>query len=121
MIKNYKFPDSPPRTPDDYWSDVAQNWVGLPDLLISGPSRSSSPTLFDYERDFAPLSKFVLQLPEPRETSFLFSDGGFSPLKNKLKHIAPLPNKPIVDNFSRPITKMADDSNNSISITPKKI
>ena len=119
-IKNYKFPDTQPQTPDGYWSDVAQKWVGLPDLPISGPPRSSSPPLFDYERDFPPLSKFVPQLPEQRETSFLFSDGSLSPLRNKLKHIVPLPNKPIVNNFSRSITKMADDSNNSISITPKR-
>ena len=119
-IKNYKFPDTPPQTADDYWSDVAQNWVGLPDLPISGPPRSSSLPLFDYERDFPPFSRFVPHPPEPRETSFLFSDGSFSPLRNKLKHIVPLPNKPIVDNFSRPITKIADDSNNSISITPKR-
>ena len=120
LIKNYKFSDTPLQTPDGYWCDVAQNWVGSPDLPISGPPRSSSPPLFDYERDFPPLSKFVPQPPEPREASFLFSDGSFSPLRNKLKHIAPLPNKPIVNNFSRPITKIADDSNNSISITSKR-
>ena len=119
-IKNYKLPDTLPQTPDDYWSDVAQNWVGSPDLPISGLPRSSSPPLFDYERDFPPLSKFVPQPPEPRETSFLFSNGSFSPLRNKLKHIVSLPNKPIVDNFSRPTPKMADDSNNSISIMPKR-
>ena len=119
-IENYKFPDTPPQTPDDYWSDIAQNWVGSPDLPISGPPRLSSPPLFDYERDFPPLSKFVPKLPEPRETSFLFFDGSFSPLRNKLRHIAPLPNKPIVDNFSRPTTKMADDSNDSISIMRKR-
>ena len=119
-IKNFKFPDTSPQTPDDYWSDVAQNWVGLPELSISGPPCSSSLPLFNYERDFPPLSKFVPQAPEPRETSFLFSDGSFSPLRNNLKHIAPLPNKPTVDNFSRPNTKMADNSSNSISITPKR-
>ena len=27
-IKNYKFPDTLPQTPHDYWSDVEQNWVG---------------------------------------------------------------------------------------------
>ena len=69
-IKNFKFPDTPPQTPDDYWSDVAHNWVGSPELPISGPPRSSSPPLFNYERNFPPLSKFVRQLPEPRETSF---------------------------------------------------
>ena len=119
-IKDYKFPDTPPQTPDDYWSDVAQNWVGLPDLPISGPPRSCSPRLFDYERDFPTLSKFVPQPSEPREISFLFSDGSVSPLRNKLKQISPLPNKAIVDKFSRPITKIADNSNNSISMTPKR-
>ena len=119
-IKNYKFPDTPPQTPNDYWFDVAQNWVGSPDLPISGPPCSSSPPLYDYERDFPPLSKFVLQPSQPREISFLFSDGSVSPLRNQLKQISPLPNKPTVDNFSRPITKMADNSNKSISITPKR-
>ena len=71
-IKNFKFPDTPPQTPDDYWYDVAQNWVGSPELPISGPPRSSSPPLSNYERDFPPLSKFVPQPPEPRETSFFY-------------------------------------------------
>ena len=57
-IKNYKFPDTSPQTPDDYWSDVAQNWVVLPHLPISGPPRLSSPPLFYYERDFPPLSNY---------------------------------------------------------------
>ena len=92
----------------------------MPDLPISAPPRPSFLPLFDYESDFPPFSRFVPQPPEPRETSFLFSDGSFSPLRNKLKHIVPLPNKPIVDNFSRSITKIADDSSNSISITPKR-
>ena len=72
MIKNFKLPDTPSQTPDDYWSDVAQNCIGSPELPISGPPCSSSPPLFN--DDFLPLSKFVLQLPESRETSFLFSD-----------------------------------------------
>ena len=41
-------------------------------------------------------------------------------MRNKLLNIAPLSSRPSVDNFSRPITKMADESNNTISITPKK-
>ena len=71
-IKNFKFPDTPPQTPDDYWFEVAQNWAVLPELPISGLPRSSSPPLFNYERDFPPLSKFVPQPPEPRETSFFY-------------------------------------------------
>ena len=71
-IKNFKFPDTPPQTSDDYWSDVAQNWVGSPELPISVPPRSSSPPLFNYDHNFPPLSKFVPKPPEPRETSFYF-------------------------------------------------
>ena len=43
-----------------------------------------------------------------------------SPLRNKLPNIAPLPSRPSVNNFSRPITEITDEKNNTISITPKK-
>ena len=117
---NFKLPDTPPSTPDDYWADVDQNWIpgGTPSTPISGPL-PPSPSLFDYDRDFPPLSKFVPEPPPSRETTFL-SDGTISPLRVKLPHIAPLPSKPALDNFSRPITKIVDESNNSISLTPKK-
>ena len=39
---------------------------------------------------------------------------------NYLPHIAPLPSKPALDNFLRLITKIVDESNNTISLTPKK-
>ena len=126
-VSSFTFPDTPPETPqndDDYWRDVEQNWLGTPaPSSISDPppaTRLTSPPLFDYDRDFPPISKFVPQPPEPRETSFLYPEGSLSPLRNKLPNIAPLPSRPSVDNFSRPITKMADESNNTISITPKK-
>ena len=126
-LSNFRFLDTPPKTPqndDDYWRDVEQNWLGTPGpSSISGPPpapRPMSPPLFDYDRDFPPISKFVPQPPEPRETSFLYPDGSLSPFRNKFPNIAPLPSRPNVDNFSRPITKMADESNNTISITPKK-
>ena len=119
---NFNFPETPPRTPqdqeEDYWRDVEQNWLGTPaPTPISGP-----PRLFDYDRDFPPLSRqpIVPEAPEPRETSFLFPEGSLSPLRNKLPNIAPLPSRPSVDNFSRPITEMTDEKNNTISITPKK-
>ena len=60
--------------------------------------------------------------PEPlpsREITFL-SDGTISQLRAKLPHLAPLPSKPVLDNFSRPITKTVNESNNTISLTPKK-
>ena len=41
-------------------------------------------------------------------------------MRNRLPNIAPLPSRPSADNFSRAITKMADESNNTISITPKE-
>ena len=59
-------------------------------------------------------------LVEPHETSFLFSDGSLSPLRNKLPTLPPLPSKPSVYNFSRPITQITNEKNNTISITPKK-
>ena len=59
------------------------------------------------------------EVPEPRETS-LFPEGSLSPLRNRLPNIAPLPSRPSDNNFSRPITEMIDEKNNTISITPKK-
>ena len=116
---NFNFPETPPRTPqdqeEDYWRDVEQNWLGTPaPTPISGP-----PGLFDYDRDFPSLSTqpVVPEASEPRETSFLFPEGSLPPLRNKLPNIAPLPSRPSVDNFSRPITEMTDEKNNTISIT----
>ena len=43
-----------------------------------------------------------------------------SALKNKLRSIAPLPSKPTIDNFARPITQITDEKNNTIAITPKR-
>ena len=117
---NFNFPETHPRTPqdqdDDYWYDVEQNW-----FPISGPP-SPPASLFDFDRDFPPLSSqpIVRQTPEPRETGFLYSEGSVSPLSNRLLNIAPLPSRPSVDNFSRPVTEMTDEKNNTIFITPKK-
>ena len=119
---NFNFPETSPRTPEDqeedYWCDVEQKWLGTSaSAPISSPLR-----LFDYDRDFLPLSRqpIVPETPEPRETNFLFPEGSLSPLRNKLPNIAPLPSRPSVDNFSRPITEMTDEKNNTISITSKK-
>ena len=88
---SFNFPDTPPQTPEEYWSPL--------------------PPLFDYEKDFPPLSKEPVEAPlvELRETSFLFFDGSLSPLRNKLATIPPLPTKTSVDNFSRPITQITDE------------
>ena len=51
---------------------------------------------------------------------FLFSGGSLSPLRNKLPNIAPLPSKPTIDNFARPITQITDEKNNTIAITPQR-
>ena len=119
---NLNFPETPPQTPqdqeEDYWHDVEQNWLGTPaPAPISGP-----PRLFDYDRDFPPLSRqpIMPEVPEPRETSFLPPEGSLSPLRNRLPNIAPLPSRPSVDNSSKPITEMTHEKNNTISITPKK-
>ena len=126
-LSNFRFPDALPKTPqndDDYWHDVEQNWLGTPaPPSISGPPpapRPTSPPLFDYDHDFPSISKFVPQPPESRETSFLYPEGSLSALRNKLPNIAPLPSRLSVDNFSRPVTRIADESNNTIFITPKK-
>ena len=43
-----------------------------------------------------------------------------SPLRNKLKNIAPLPSRPTIDNFARPIFQITDEKNNTIATTPKR-
>ena len=117
---NFKLPDTPPSTPGNYWADVDQNWIpgSTPSAPLSGPP-TPSPSLFDYDCDFPPLSKLVPEPPPSRETTFL-SDGTISPSRAKLPHIAPLPSKPALDNFLRPITKIVNESNNTISLTPQK-
>ena len=59
-----------------------------------------------------------------KKQSFLFSDRNqpesLSPLRNKLRNIAPLPSKSTIDNFARPITQMTDEKNNTIAITPEQ-
>ena len=55
----------------------------------------------------------------PRETSFLFPES-LSPLRNRLPNIAPLPSRPSIDNFARPLTRIIDDKTNTIEFTPKK-
>ena len=125
---NFKLPDTPPLTPqeqDEYWRDVGENWLGTPASTISGPPAPAQPTsLFNYDQDFPPLSKHIISknlrpiLPS-RETSFLSLEGSLSPLRNKLPNIAPLPSRPSIDNFSRPITEITDEKTNTISITPK--
>ena len=76
-------------------------------------------------RDFPPLSKHIVAknlqpLNQSRGTSFLSPEGSCSSLRNKLPNIAPLPSRLSIDNFSRPVTEITDEKNNTISITPKK-
>ena len=86
-ISNYRFPETPPETPESYWDDVDRNWIfgDLASSSLSGPPSlppsslpPSSPSIFDYDCDFPPLSKFTPEPPPPRETNFL-SDGNISP------------------------------------------
>ena len=79
---SFKLPETPPKSPfDDYWDGVANQWVKS--TSVSGPPE---PPLFDYDRDFPPLSRSVqkahlppitpkIPLPPlpsntPRKTSF---------------------------------------------------
>ena len=66
---NFCFPDTPPQTL---------------------PRRSNRQEFDEDEEDFPPPPHF-LESTSHRETSFLFSDGSLSPLRNKLPNIAPLP------------------------------
>ena len=125
---NFNFSDKTSLTPqeqEDYCRDVEQNWLETPGSTISGLPQPTS--LFNYDRDFPPLSRDTLsknlpplpKIPVSRETSFL-SEESIWPLKNRLPNTAPLPSRPSVDNFSRPITEITDEKSNNISITPKK-
>ena len=94
----------------------------------------AASSTFNYNIDFPPLSKNpknIILLPiqprqslqqsqEPLETSFLFPEGSLSPLRKQLPNLPPLPSRPSVDNFSRPITQITDEKNNTIAITPIK-
>ena len=109
---NFNFPETPPYTPPrDDFSRYLQ------------PTSSSTPIQDEFLHNLQPSPHF-LEPQEPRELSFLFSDGtkpeSLSPLRNRLKNIAPLPSRPTIDDFARPITQMADEKNNTIAITPKK-
>ena len=133
----FRLPETPPTTPtfDDYWDGVADQWIPR-NTPLSDPPEPPAPPLFDYERDFPPLSRSVLQanlpsitpktplppLPStPKETSFLYPAGeSVSSLGKKLPFIAPVPSGPNINDFSRPITDITDEKNNTISILPKK-
>ena len=102
---NFNFPDTAPYTlPRD-------------DFLCYLQPSSSAPVQDDFSRYIQPSPHF-LEPQEPRETSFLFSDGttpeSLSPLRNELKNIAPLPSQPTIDNFARPITQMTHEKDNTI-------
>ena len=113
---NFNFPDTLLQTPEEvYWQSVGL--LSVPPISWVA-SASLVPPRFNYERDFSPLSREVPSL-EPCETSF-GDFGAISPLRNKLPNIGPLPSKPSVDNFSRPITQITDEKTNTIAMTPKK-
>ena len=108
---NLNFPATPPHTPPQ------DNFLCY--LQLS----SFTPVQDNFSRYLQPSPHF-LELQEPRETSFLFSDGtkpeSLSPIRNKLQNIAPLPSKPTIDNFARSITQITDEKNNTIAIMPKE-
>ena len=72
------------------------------------PPHHHQRELDDDGDDFPPPPHF-LEPTSSRETSLLFSDGSLSPSRNKLPNIAPLPSKPTIDNFVRPITQITDE------------
>ena len=103
---NFNFPDTPPYTPSEDFSRSFNQML---------------KTIF--HNTFNRLCISLNQRNHEKQI-FLFSDGNqpksLSPLRNKLRNIAPLPSKPTIDNFARPITRMTDEKNNTIAITPER-
>ena len=129
----FRLPETPPPSFDEYWDEVADQWIPHKTPL-SGPPE---PPLFDYDRDFPPLNRSIQRshlppmtpktplppiLPStPREPSFSSpAEASVSPLRKKLPSIDPFPSLPNINDFSRPITDVVDEKNNRIMITPKK-
>ena len=63
---------------------------------------------------------FISHPPYSPRESFLFPDGSLSPLRNRLSNMAPLPSRPSIDKFPRPLPQIIDDKSNIIEITPQK-
>ena len=129
----FRLPETPPPSFDEYWDGVADQWIPHKTPL-SGPPE---PPLFDYDRDFPPLNRSIQRshlppitpktplppiLPStPRETSFSSpAEASISPLCKKLPSTDPFPSQPNINDFSRPITDVVDEKNNTIMIMPKK-
>ena len=129
----FKLPETPPPSFDEYWDGVADQWIPHSMPLSGHPE----PPLFYYDRDFPPLNKSIQRshlppitpktplppiLPStPRETSFLSpAEASVSPLRKKLQPIDSFPSPPNINDFSKPITDVFDEKNNTITITPKK-
>ena len=128
----FKLPDTPPPSfHDPYWEGVADEW-------IPNNTPLSGPPLFDYDKDFPPLSRSIQRRnlppitpasnqsfssnPLPSIASEISTpEKSISSLRNKLSSIDPFPSLPNINDFSRPITDIVDEKNKTIEITPKKI
>ena len=96
------------------------------ELIIRGnqalpqtPPWRSNRREVDEDEEYFPPPPHFLEPASPRET-FFFSDGSLSQLRKIFSNIAPLPSKPTIDNFGRPLTQITDEKNNTIAITPKR-
>ena len=126
----FRLPDTPPPAPvDAYWEGVAEDWI--PSKLPLSDLPSQPPFKYN-EKDFLPLSTIPSRLPSIKSATPSFystplppipsdTPQSISPLHNKLPSIDPLPSLPNINDFSRPITELVDEKNNTIEITPKKI
>ena len=111
----FKLPNTPPPSfHDPYWEGVADEW-------IPNNTPLSGPPLFDYDKDFPPLSRSIQRRnlppitpasnqsfssnPLPSIASEISTPGkSISSLRNKLPSIDPFPSLPNINDFSRPIT-----------------
>ena len=128
----FKLPDTPPPSFHD------PSWEGVADEWIPNNTPLSGPPLFDYDKDFPPLSRSIQRRnlppitpasnqsfssnPLPSIASEISTpEKSISSLRNKLPSIDPFPSLPNINDFSRPITDIIDEKNKTIEITPKKI
>ena len=110
---NINFPETPPYTPprDNFLRYLQPIWSSTPN------QDDFFCVIFNHHHIFLNHKNRGKQVSDGNKPQSL------SPLRNKLKNITPLPSRPTIDNFARPITQMTDEKKKkkkTIAITPKR-